>query len=47
MGARKRRMIRKANALFEHNLNYTFRQLMVSYRFWKIQKKKRKLYENV
>lgn len=40
MGARKSRMIRKANALFEHNPNYTFRQLMVSYRFWKRRLKK-------
>ena len=39
MGARKSRMTRKANALFEHNPNYTFRQLMESYRFWKREKK--------
>lgn len=35
MSTRKARMIRKADALFDHNPNYTFRQLMVSYRFWK------------
>lgn len=35
MSSRKARMTRKANALFEHNPNYTFRQLMESYRFWK------------
>ena len=35
MGARKARMTRKANNLFDHNPNYTFRQLMESYRFWK------------
>lgn len=28
-------MTRKANALFSHNESYTFRQLMISYRFWK------------
>ena len=40
MSARKRKMIAKAEQLIEHNPNYTFRQLMESYRFWQNQIKK-------
>lgn len=43
MSSRKARMTRKANSLFEHNPNYTFRQLMESYIFWKRWIKKKKL----
>lgn len=43
MSSRTKRMKAKANALFEHNQNYTFRQLMESYRFWKRYVKKHKL----
>lgn len=42
MSSRKSRMRAKANALFEHNKNYTFRQLMEIYRFWKRYIKRRK-----
>ena len=36
MSARKRKMIEKANRLFTHNERYSFRALMISYRFWKM-----------
>ena len=36
MGARKARMIRKANKLIDFGYKPTFRQLMESYRFWKL-----------
>lgn len=35
MSARKRKMTAKADKLFDHSPNYTFRELMISYRFWK------------
>lgn len=44
MSSRTKRVSAKADALFHHNPNYTFRQLMVSYRFWKgfLKREKRK-----
>lgn len=44
MSSRTKRMRAKADALFEHNPNYTFRQLMVSYRFWKMWIKRNECY---
>lgn len=46
MSSRTKRMRAKADALFTHEPNYTFRQLMESYRFWKNFIKRHKVDEH-